>query len=386
MEQNRFIVIFGVDIFDNYNAGSIRVKNLFETLINNSNYQIVNILSHDENRLIREKKLFNVNTISFRGFTKYLKLFIFLYSNKKKFKSRFIYNYGSISVNNVIVILAARCFKYNVIFDIVENSNVKVDLISFSQTIKYYFTKYLEKRLYFFADGCVVISQRLLSLISDVANNRFPVKHITISIKLSEWVSGLNKSTPKSKKVIFYGGSFGEKNGLQYLIKAFDKVVKKVPNVELRITSTGAKRYYDLVCKGINNLENKKNVVMLGKLERADYVNEVLNSDVVCVPRINSALSNFGFPFKLGEYLAAGKAIIATNTSDVSCYLEHKRDVWLINPESVEALENALFILLTNREIREKLEVNAKLCAENYFDSTKVSLDFKHFIDSFPNK
>ena len=66
--------------------------------------------------------------------------------------------------------------------------------------------------------------------------------------------------------------------------------------------------------------------------------------------RINSSFANAGFPFKLGEYLATGKAVIATDVSDVSHYLNHMEDVYLATSQSSKSIEEGIEYFLNNRD------------------------------------
>jgi glycosyltransferase involved in cell wall biosynthesis len=90
--------------------------------------------------------------------------------------------------------------------------------------------------------------------------------------------------------------------------------------------------------------------------------------------RNNSLYANAGFPFKLGEFLAAGKAIIATNVGDVSQYLTNGINALVIPPESEKAIEEALCLCIeNNNELRKKIGSEAKKTALKYFDDTILS-------------
>jgi glycosyltransferase involved in cell wall biosynthesis len=89
--------------------------------------------------------------------------------------------------------------------------------------------------------------------------------------------------------------------------------------------------------------------------------------------RINSDAANAGFPFKLGEFLATGKAVIASDVGDVSSYLKNNIDSILIKPNNVDELVVALSYILDNPEKISSLGNEARNTAETYFDSEKVS-------------
>jgi glycosyltransferase involved in cell wall biosynthesis len=91
--------------------------------------------------------------------------------------------------------------------------------------------------------------------------------------------------------------------------------------------------------------------------------------------RVNSKFANAGFPFKLGEFLASGKGVIATNVGDVSKYLHNEQNALLIQPDSVDDIKNALLTFVHSPEKISAFGKEARKTAETYFDSTKVSLE-----------
>ncbi len=52
--------------------------------------------------------------------------------------------------------------------------------------------------------------------------------------------------------------------------------------------------------------------------------------DVLVVNRQPDAYAHYGFPTKLTEYLASGAPVISTAATDIPKYLEHGKQVWLI--------------------------------------------------------
>jgi glycosyltransferase involved in cell wall biosynthesis len=90
--------------------------------------------------------------------------------------------------------------------------------------------------------------------------------------------------------------------------------------------------------------------------------------------RINSKFANAGFPFKLGEFLASGKAVIATSVGDVPNYLFNDINALLINPNSAEEIIDALLLLIEDPDKRKALGAEARKTAERCFDSDTVGM------------
>ncbi|MEI9958274.1 MAG: glycosyltransferase [Ferruginibacter sp.] len=124
----------------------------------------------------------------------------------------------------------------------------------------------------------------------------------------------------------------------------------------------------------INNAANKDRIKYMGFLNTEDYYALLNTCDIFCMTRINSKFANAGFPFKLGEFLASGKGVIATNVGDVSKYLHNEENSLLITPDSVSGIKNALLTFVNDPEKIHALGKEARKTAEKYFDSDKVSL------------
>jgi glycosyltransferase involved in cell wall biosynthesis len=63
----------------------------------------------------------------------------------------------------------------------------------------------------------------------------------------------------------------------------------------------------------------------------------------------------FGSPTKLFEYMAMGKAIVASNLGQIGDVLEHERTALIVEPGSVRELRASLARLSREPELRERL-------------------------------
>jgi len=73
-------------------------------------------------------------------------------------------------------------------------------------------------------------------------------------------------------------------------------------------------------------------------------------------------------PIKILEYLAAGRAVLATRVPPVEEILEHGRTGWLVRPGSPSALAEGLLTLAARPDLVEALGRNARAEAEACWD------------------
>jgi glycosyltransferase involved in cell wall biosynthesis len=94
-------------------------------------------------------------------------------------------------------------------------------------------------------------------------------------------------------------------------------------------------------------------------------------SDVLILPEMGKEVANAGFPGKTSEYLAAGKAIIATDFSNIKDVLKHEKNV-MISPVGDVPLYSENFVrLITDSSLRDYLGRNAIQTAIEKFDYRK---------------
>jgi glycosyltransferase involved in cell wall biosynthesis len=376
------IVIMGVSCFDGM-ASSTRVRNLFEPLISKNLIQANNLVYQKDNRepIGKSGTLNNINfkIIDFR-LSNIFSLFgfwgggmSFIKKSKRPGCKNIIYNYNYADLKNIIFLLYARMIGYKIIIDIIEDNRFERP-DGFINKIRLKTSIILFKSSRRFTDHFVAISEQLYKRAELVSKGKVPVTLIPITVNLNYFkVNGYQ--TNKNNLKIFYGGSFAVKDGLKYLISAFDEVSKKDNGIELILTgSAPIKKDLEEIQAQIDRIEAKDRIKFMGFLKTEDYYNLLNNCDIFCMTRINSIYANAGFPFKLGEFLAAGKAVIATKVGDVPNYLFNDVNALLINPDSVEELSEAIMTIIKNPEKIRSLGPEARRTAETNFDSEKVSV------------
>ncbi len=382
MVKNKYnVVLIGASFFDGM-AGSMRVRNLLEPLVEKDLISLSNLIYEKDNKEpIGKKGIIQHVTFKIIGF-RMINIFSvfgfifggmsFLRKNKKKHLKNILYNFGSPDVKNILFILYARLIGYKVILDVMEDMNFEGHA-GFIHKIRIKTSVFLFKHSRYFVDSIITISEHLMKLSRSAVGNKIPVSFVPIAVNLKNFEPA-PVVTQKDNLKIFYGGSFGKKDGLNYLISAFDKLNSVHTATELIFTGSAHKADMDRIVAQIDTAANKNKIVYKGFLSNSDYYAVLNDCDIFCMTRVNSKFSNAGFPSKLVEFLAAGKAIIATRVGDVPLYLENDVNALVISPESVDELAAALTMLVENVEKRRTLGIAARKTAEQYFESNSVSM------------
>lgn len=131
-------------------------------------------------------------------------------------------------------------------------------------------------------------------------------------------------------------------------------------------------------------------VIITGSIAQGKGPSFLAACDILVNPTIPNPDGTpfFGSPTKLFEYMAMGKAIIASDMDQMSEVLEDKEDALLVIPGSVESLLQAIEKLVNCKDLRDRLGKNArkKVCERYTWDKhvdnilghlDKNSLDIK---------
>ncbi|MGB8644132.1 MAG: glycosyltransferase family 4 protein [Anaerolineae bacterium] len=153
-------------------------------------------------------------------------------------------------------------------------------------------------------------------------------------------------------------GSFNGWHDTGTLIKSFKLALDKLPQARLLLVGDGDLR------PAMQNLAKElgidASVNWAGQVLHERVVELIAAADVAVAPYPPEDTPFWGSPMKIFEYMAAGKAIIASRVGQIAEILESGRTGWLVAPGSVEELADALVSLLQNPELCSLLGTNAR--------------------------
>lgn len=170
------------------------------------------------------------------------------------------------------------------------------------------------------------------------------------------------------RPIVVYTGSFSHPQGLRVLIEAMTGVVVQRPDAMLLIAGGSLAADADDADSLLRQNNLTGNARYLGMLEEVDVVDLQAAADVLVMPKLDDPINHAGLSTKFAEYLASGKAVVASNVGDISMYVTHGQDAFLVPPGDRCALENALVKLLEQDAIRHVIGSNGRRVAQQTFD------------------
>jgi glycosyltransferase involved in cell wall biosynthesis len=163
--------------------------------------------------------------------------------------------------------------------------------------------------------------------------------------------------------VVGFVGSFGPWHGAPLLAEAFVEASALNPRLRLLLVGDGPDRARTEALVAEAGMAARARFV--GSVPSADVPAHLDACDVLCASHVQlpGGAEFFGSPTKLFEYMAAGKAIAASNLGQIGDVLEHEETALLVQPSDPSALASALARLAQDPELRRSLGAAARLAA-----------------------
>jgi len=366
------ILVFGIPLREGM-AGSVRVRNLLNPLVENDAVRINNLYFSlqadgiDDNGRSNELKI----DLDFKN---PISILSYLYKSFKFISRKFVskeknifYLYETPDIKTIIPLIFARALGYKIVLDIVEDNSQAASFGGVINKLRIKSGSYILENFQSLIDLNVVISSHLENLLLKYTR-RDKVLFIPITMDISRFKK--SEFSKKEVSTLFYGGSFGKKDGLDLLLKAFEKVCEEQDSLKLILTGKGENiEDFNEFMSLVKASKYSNRISYKGFIPSNEY-QELLNScEIFCVIRDNSGAANTGFPSKLAEYLATGRAVIVTNVGDISSYLSDKQNALLVEPEDLDSLVNAIKYLIENPEEINQIGNKGRLVAINRFNN-----------------
>lgn len=201
------------------------------------------------------------------------------------------------------------------------------------------------------------IDERKLTVLPCAADvEAFGANHDTRVVR-----RGLGLTT--TEPVVIWMGGFYPWHDLDLLLKSFTLVLQRHPDSKLLLVGDGQTRasVERLVQK--NGLRHA--VILTGAIAHTSMPEMLSIADVAVVPSapVPASHGGTGTPLKLFEYMAAGKAIVATAQNHTADVIQDGHNGLLVEAGNVEGFAEAMLTLLNDPAERGRLGQNARQLA-----------------------
>lgn len=166
------------------------------------------------------------------------------------------------------------------------------------------------------------------------------------------------KSRLDEHRVILFFGYITPRKGVTYLIRAFEQVVKKYPDVRLVIAGD-VRPYYKSYGEKVKSLSKKLNledkIIFAGFIDERDVLALYSQCDIVALPYEPFIMGTSG---TLALAVQNGKPVVATRIPYFEEELKDKEDAVLVPLQDVDYLAKGIESLLVDAELKSRISKN----------------------------
>jgi glycosyltransferase involved in cell wall biosynthesis len=163
-----------------------------------------------------------------------------------------------------------------------------------------------------------------------------------------------------NEPVVMWVGGFYPWHDLSLLLESFGVILQRRPDARLVLVGDGQTR--PSVEDKITKAGIRQAVIMTGAIAHSQVPEMLSVADVAVVPSaaITAGRGGTGTPLKLFEYMAAGKAIVATVHDEAAEVIQHGYNGLLVEAGDVREFSEAILRLIDDPEERNRLGQNAR--------------------------
>lgn len=214
------------------------------------------------------------------------------------------------------------------------------------------------------------------------------VQHIGVDLAEIKFVS---RRPDASKEVkILVSATFREKKGIPYAIKAFGKVKRNNPNLNLKLTIIGDSRgtltdneEKGKILSAINEYGLKDSVSLLGFQPNHIFRSELYRHHIFLSPSVTASDGDTegGVPVSIIEASASGMPVLSTTHCDIPEVIINKESGYLVPERDVDALAEKLRFLIINPQDWERMGARGRRHIEENYDITKQAHRLEEIYD-----
>lgn len=236
--------------------------------------------------------------------------------------------------------------------------------------------KAYEKKVLPFVDGVIAISDALVEYAKEHCSPKIQVAKIPILVDFPKYEMN-DRSDEEDVPYIFHSGTlFQQKDGFLDMLRAFGIASRRLP-FDVRFISTGipkGSRHEKEINEIIKEYDMGNKVVFTGYLSEPELQEYLAKAAFVVINKLTTKQNKYCFSTKLGEYMAAQKAIVITRVGEAMNYLDHGQDSYIIEPNDICVLSAAMEKMFLDTNLRKVLGVNAQKCCEKNFSVTNNAM------------
>ncbi|RZG49132.1 glycosyltransferase [Acinetobacter wuhouensis] len=238
------------------------------------------------------------------------------------------------------------------------------------------------------ANAMTVVSQAMIEYLEQIEIKPKLLQVIPMGIDLQHHFIP-NPNVKRKQNELLFVGRLVPKKGVNYLLKAFNQLLKKQPQLCLKIVGFGPE---ELALKEqVKQLKLENNVIFLGALTQDKLPELYQKATLFVAPFVRADNGDQeGLPVALMEAIGCGCPAIVGHVAGIEDLLGDDIKNIAVNPHDTEELASAILDALEHPTIANERAVRIRQNALNIIDWESISNKYadilKLSINNFPNK
>ncbi len=207
---------------------------------------------------------------------------------------------------------------------------------------------WMDRHLPRLADHTVCVTETIRDkLIGRAGMDPQRVSVITNGVEFEHFNSPLPAPPTEDRPpTLVFTGNLAEYQGIDLMLKAFQRVLRRVPGARLVVASDTAFDPYEALA---NELGIRRQIDIVRSPSFKDLPALLAAGDVALNPRVDCD----GIPVKLLNYMAAGRPVVSFESSAPG--VVHARTGWLAASGDIQAFADGIVALLNDRALATRL-------------------------------
>lgn len=194
--------------------------------------------------------------------------------------------------------------------------------------------------------------------------------------KMEDHESIRSRFNVKGNCVVLMVGAFEARKDYESYVEAAELVCGKRGDIEFLAVGEGEN--FDRISQKINPLYKQRIKLVGNQLN----VESIINISDICVLMTNYKVHGEGISNSILEYMAMGKAVIASMGGGTNEIIENNKTGFLINPSNARELSEKIEVLANNIELRKTMGLAGRRRIEDYFSINNM---VSKFLDVYKN-
>ena len=210
------------------------------------------------------------------------------------------------------------------------------------------------RRVFAAATHILVVSDELAHYVAGYTADRGKIQVVPNAINPARFPANVQPVYARSPDSFTVGfvGSLRPWHGLGILVEAFAQFRRACAAARLLIVGDGPER--ETLTVQVQEHQLSEAVILTGSIPAAAVPGYLASLDLAVAPYPD--LPNFYFsPLKVYEYMAAGRAVIASGIGQLKTLIVHGINGWQVQPGDANALAEAMLHLSRDAELRRRL-------------------------------